>query len=58
VSDNVPSSVWLPDDPGPEPGKCDTCNNRGWIDQTLGGRTHSGWAECPDCCNPYREPMP
>jgi Zn finger protein HypA/HybF involved in hydrogenase expression len=32
--------------------KCETCGDRGWVDESLGGEPTSGWAECPDCGNP------
>lgn len=38
--------------------QCESCRDEGWIDQTLGGEWHSGWAECPDCGNPDRMPQP
>ncbi len=31
------------------PTHCTTCGGTGRIDQTLGGHTRAGWADCPDC---------
>jgi hypothetical protein len=40
---------------------CDTCEDYGWIDQTMGagiGVICERWVECPDCDNTKKEPHP
>jgi len=39
---------------------CATCNDRGWVDESLGAapEAHSGFVECPDCKNPEGRPEP
>ena len=33
---------------------CSTCEDLGWVDESLGAPagTHMGWCPCPDCHNP------